>query len=325
MVTNSNKHFFEEIPPEYEKMLSSGIWYAAAYYKVLRHFQKSDLINRWVSSGAFFHGYLPEGCLSLVSDQRTPTGIRVNSFKIKSSVLPSWTLDRIEEGMSFLDCGILCSLSVYKALRDILTPEKFDYLFAHDSPYPFHLSGDHYSPLLHLLIKQRIDEEKEVRKGDICYFSNIKDYVAKHPVGISRGFQVICSQEKPHRYIGFGLGTLTESVEVDKTQIECELWDDFNEAPIDEGFHSQTIWKYLHSFYFNGDYKKGKQLVDSYRDRQISWEHFQMEPPRIQVLGMPSVGKMSLWVYRPSRERIQLLVDAPLNRVREVFASFLQL
>lgn len=322
MVSNSNKHFFEDIPPEYEQMLSSGIWYAAWYYKVLCHFQKTNLIEKWVAAGAFFHGYLAGEGLSLISDRRTPTGLRVNSFKIKKNIAPSSVLDHIEKGMSLLDCGLLCTLAVYKALCDILTREKFDHLFAADSPFPFHLSGDQFSPLIHLLIKHKINEEKGARKGDICYFSNIKEYIAKHPVGISRGYQVICSQERPHRFIGFGLGTLTESIEIDKKQIECELWDDFNETPIDEGFHSMNIWNYLYAFYMDGDQKKGKRLVASYRDKQISWEDFQKEPPRLKILGMPAEGKMSLWVYRPSAERIQMLVKAPLHKVRDVFATF---
>jgi len=322
MVTNSNKHFFENIPPEYENMLSSGIWYAAAYYKVLCHFQKRDLVQNWVKSGAFFHGHLPEECFTLVPDLKTPTGMRVNSFRIKANRTPSSVLDQIEKGLSFLDCGILCTLSVYKALCDILGNEKFDYLFGADSPFPFHLSGDQFSPLIHILIKQSIQDESAVRRGDICYFSNIKEYIAKHPVGISRGFQVLCSQDNPNRFIGFGLGTLTESIEIDKTQIECELWDDFNEMPVDEGFHHSKIWNYLYAFYFDGDHKRGKEFVASFRHKEITWEDFQKEPPRLKSIGLPAVGKMGLWVYRPSIERIQMLVDAPLDEVREVFRLF---
>jgi len=321
MVSNSNKHFSEDIPSEYEHMLSSGIWYGAAYYKVLCHFQKKNLIKQWVGSGAFFHGYLPEECVSPVRDLKTPTGIRVNSFRIKNDISPSSVLERIEKGMSFLDCGLICTLSVYKALCDVLTPETFDYLFAADSPFPFHLSGDEFSPLSRLLIKQKINGEQDIRKGDICYFSNIKDYVAKHPVGISRGFQVVCSQENPHRYIGFGLGSVFESIELDKTQIECELWWDFNELPIDEGFHSEKTWNYLYGFYFNGDYKKGKQLVTSHRDKELSWEQFQKEPPRLKALGIHTEGKMGLFIYRPCAEKIQMLVDAPLNRIRDILTT----
>jgi len=322
MVSNSNKHFYEDIPPEYEKMLSSGIWYGAAYYRVLNHFQKTDLIKQWVASGAFFHGYLSEEYFLRIPDPKSPTGIRVNSFRIKEGQAPSAILDKIEKGMSFLECGIFCTLSVYKALCDVLTPEKFDHLFAADSPFPFHLSGDQFSPIQHLLVKHKINAEKDVRKGDICYFSNIKEYIAKHPVGLSRGFQVVCSQDNPHRFIGFGLGSVFESVELDKSQVECELWWDFNEVPIDEGFHSSKVWNYLYSFYFDGDYKKGRKLVASYRDKEISWEDFQKQPPRLKTLGMPAEGKMGLWVYRPSAERIQMLVDAPMDKVREVFASF---
>ena len=246
----------------------------------------------------YFHGLAPEESVSRVVDPKSPTTIKTHSFKIKKEVHPSEVLEKIESGLSLLDCGTLCLLAIYKGLCSTLGPEKFDLLFGAESANPLYLSGDVSSPLSRLLTRREISSERDVKKGDICYFSNIKEYVAKHPVGESRGYHVICSSENPHRYIGFGLGTLFNTVEIDKTQLEYELLDSYNENPIDEGYHSEKIWDYLYSHYFRGDIKKGKDLVFSFREKKMSWDEFQKEPPRIKLSGLPFEGKMGLWIYR---------------------------
>lgn len=318
MVSGYNHYWSDNTNPHPPK----GIWYASGYYRYINKHALLDRFKQHSSKEIFFHGHTPEDCFSQVPDPASPTGIRVDTFFLRKGTPPSYALKRLEEDLCLLDCGTFCTISAYKALCDILTKEKFDYLFAADSPYPLTLIKGESSPLSKILIKQEINKENEARKGDLCYFSNIKEYIAKHPAGTSRGYHVLCSRENPHRYIGHGLGVLSGSIELDKQEIEKELLDCYNSEPVDEGFLTEKLWDYYYSFYFRGDKKKGKNLVASYRDKQMTIEQFRNELPRIHLSGKRHEGKMGLWVHRPHLGRIQALIDAPLNSVRNVFADF---
>ena len=239
------------------KSLLGGIWYAPDYYK---SFVSKD--TRWLArwQHAFFHGHAPLDVVLPVSDPKSPTGRKPLSFVLKKGVPPSLAIQKIEEGLSFLDCATVVQLSLYHAFLDVLGQEAFDRLFAS----AFRLSTDGSSPLTKLLIKKAITGEKEIQKGDICYFSNIREYVTKHPAGASRGDHVLCISENPHLYIGFGFSDQG----LDRKGVEAELWDCFNSAPVDEGYYPSPIWNSLYSHYHR-DLKKAKALIDSFRNVQI--------------------------------------------------------
>lgn len=315
MIVNNNRYILEKDVFR----TPTGIWYPTFYYKYLCKHGHQKLLKQFISEGAFFHGLAPKECFSQLLDSQSPTGIKVDYFKLKKGTSPSQAIQRLEEDLCFLGCNTFCTISAYKAICSVLNQDKFDYLFAADGPFPLTLTQEATSPLSKILKQHDIDDECEIRKGDFCYFSNIKEYVAKHPVGSSRGYHVLCSQENPHHYIGHGLGVLSGSVEIDQHEIERELLDCYNTEPVDEGFHTSKVWDYLLSFYFRGDVNKGKALVDSYRNRQMPFEQFIKEPPRIHILGKRSKGKMSLSIYRTCWEHIQALIDSPIKSVREVF------
>ena len=271
--------------------LAGGIWYAPDYYKASTFKEKRELV-RWQPQ--FFHGHAPLDVVQPVLDPKSPTGRKPLSFVLKKGVPPSLAIQKIGAGLSLLDCATVVLLALYKALLELFQREKFDRLFGADSTAPFRLSTDGSSPLTKLLSKKSISGEQEVRRGDICYFSNVKEYVAKHPVGASRGDHVICISENPHHYIGFGFSAQG----LDKKGVEYELWDCFSSAPLDEGYCSPHIWKHLYLHYHKSDPQKGRALVDSFRNLQFSWEEFQKRPCRLELLGLPCSGKMGLWVYR---------------------------
>ncbi len=300
-----------------EDVLQKGVWYASEYYRILFSKQKTRLIEKLISRNVFFEGLAPDDVMYLAKDPKSPTGYAPLSFAIKKKVEPSYALEKLEEGLSLLDCSTVVMLSAYKALCTVLGEEKFNVLFSHASPFALSLQGKSF-PLARILSKRSIKNEQEIEEGDICYFSNINEYIAKHPLGESRGDHLVCLKKDPHLYIGFGLPHLG----LDKIAIEKELWDCFNRSPIDLCFFKKPIIDYLHSHYFSGDIEKGKKLVSSFKEKIVSWEDFEKKPARAISLGLPCFGKLGLWVYRFHLSRIEQLISCKKEHLIELFASF---
>ncbi len=275
----------------YSENLEKGIWYQCEYYRMLALWGKQE------------NGRLKE--------------FDPISFALEKGVAPSFTMEQIEEGLSFLDCSTVIMFSAYKALFGVLG-EKFDQLFGYASPFAFRIEGEAPSPLTKLLSKHVIANEKQVQRGDICYFSNIHEYVAKHPVGESRGDHVVSLGGEPQLFIGFGLNDCG----IDKTAIERELWECYNRPPVDQGYCDESTWNHLYSYYYKGDIKKGKALVESFRNHTISWEEFQKKRCRAQILGHPTSGKMGLWVYRFELDRVEKLIASDTKNLLDLFDSF---
>ena len=281
-----------------QEALKGGVWYGAEYYRTLLAKNLQNSIDEKLQR-AFFQGMASLEVISHLEDKKSPTGYHPFTFLLKMGIKPSKALAKIEEGLSFLDCTTVVMLAIYKALLKFLGEEKFDVVFASE----FRLSGN-LSPLSKIITHKQIGLEDEIQVGDICYFSNIKEYVAKHPSGESRGDHVVCLSKSPRLYTGFGLPHLG----VDKKGVERQLFECYNREPLDLQYFDPKVVSYLHSHYFLGDMQKGKALVSSFAKRNISWEEYVKKPSRAEVLGHKCFGKMGLWVYRLDKDKINKLV-----------------
>ncbi|WP_068471257.1 hypothetical protein [Candidatus Protochlamydia phocaeensis] len=305
---------------EAKDVLSKGCWYPYDYYRALKKFKQEDRLTWLVKQCAFYHGLSPLKFFSYVEDtDRSVSGKKMFTFKIKDNIQPSRALDAFNETMSLLDCGTICHLAAARALRDLITPEKFDALFSANSKRRFCLSFKQDSSLNGLFDHVSIKNESEIKKGDICHFASIVNYVFKHPFGEARGFNVLCLDENNHTYLGLGLSPKG----VNSQQIEQKLHEAYNQDPIEEGFLPAVIWSKTFSNSLCCNEQKSRDLVDSLKDDKVTWEEFQEQPSRNQrIYGQPADGKLSLSVWRPNIERIQKLVKAPLSQVGRVFDSF---
>lgn len=279
--------------------LKKGIWYGSEYYRVLKSRNKKNQIARMAAKGSFFHGHLEEEAFLPLFNPKSPTQREPLEFVLKKKYLPSLAINKIEEGLSLLDCGTVIMLAVYKALLAYLGQTKFDKIFAH----PFPLSLNLNRALIHLMPRILISKKEEIQKGDICYFSNIEEYVFKHPAGESRGDYQVCLSSSPHLYIGFGLS----SEGITQEEVEAQLWDCYNREPLDPHCFTPKVWDYLYSHYYNGDIERAKKLVESLRPSQITWEDFKKKRSRAESLGHPCTDKLALWVHRFDLKKIDLL------------------
>ena len=272
--------------------LSGGIWYGIDYFSAAQMHKSSAFLQ--MGEGAGLHGYAPEAFFQPVADPESPTGRLLYSFRLKEGKSPTDAIERLLKGPSLLDCGNVCNLASYLALRDLFTNKQFDRLFDPMGPTPLILTADGTSTLSRFLSKTIIGNEREIRRGDICYFSNCQEYVAKHPAGEARGFHVIACSENPHRYLGFGLSPEGLS----RNEVEQSLWNSFNEEPVDEGFYPPFVWRHLYTRSLLCNEQKSQELVRAFRNKTLTWDEYQKSASRLVKQGLPMDGKMGLWVYR---------------------------
>ena len=271
--------------------LNTGIWYPIDYYNTSKKLgQMTPLIQR----GATFHGYAPEDFFESMPHSSSPTGQRLYTFLLKKGKSPSKAIQSLYEGLSLLDCGTVCYLASYLALRDLLGEEKFDQLFSYDSPLRLTLTADKTPTLSQLFPKYFIQSEAEIQEGDICYFSNCKEYVCKHPAGEARGYTVLCCSTEPRKYLAFGLSPEGQT----RDEVEYSLFGSFNEDPVDEGFYPPAIWNYIYRTTLLCDEKKNRELLSRFQEKRLTWDEYRSAPSRFDPKKIPSDGKMGLWVHR---------------------------
>ena len=290
---------------------SEGIWYGVDCYRACKQRNQSALLEKFGRDGIGFHGYGSEEFFDFVKDPQSPTGRRIYTFLMKKGKRASEGLSRLQRGPSLLDCGNVCFLACYQALSDLLTEEKFDCLFDPEGLFPFALTPDDASPISLLMPRERIESEEEVQRGDICYFCNCREYVAKHPAGEARGFNALACGGEPQKYLGFGLS----ADGLERIEIEKSLWQNFNEEPVDEPFYPADVWRHFYSQSLLCEEKKSRDLVRAFRQRTLTWEEYQKSPGRLQSKTWPMDGKMGLWVHRPNLSLIEQLAEAPRESI----------
>lgn len=302
-----------------EELLGKGIWYSFDYYTALKKFKHEERLKWLVSTGVSFHGYMNKDFFNPVKNVSLPTGRSICTFIIKEKVAPTDALNSINKSINILDCDSGLGIAIYKTLKDVLGEKKFDHLFASDSPFPFQIGGGTQNPTRRLFEEIKIVNNESIRAGDLCYFSNTSEFISKHPSGRPAcGFNVFCCDDVTKKYLGLGLNPEG----VSENGIEKCLWNEYNGDPVEEGFLDPKIWAHLFSKSLLCNEKKSRELVNSLKDKKITWDKFQQESSWLSSKGFSMKNKLLLIISRPNLKRIELLVKATLDDIRTVFADF---
>jgi len=303
-------------------MLGKGLWYPPDYYLALNKFKQTKRLTWLISHNTFYHGYAPASFFEHVEDTKSPSKKRICTFDLKKGVSPTTALEALNKEFSLIDCGTALNVACLFSLREVIGEEKFNFLFEYDSPFRLRISPDCHS-INRLFQRVVIEGEDSIERGDLCSFENIanqyKDgkfigYTPKHPAEAGRALNVLCvSNEIEKKYLGLGLSPEG----VNSNGIKRTLFELFNDDPIEEGIFSKQLWEYIYQNHFYQQREINIQLINSLKTVKITWEEFQ---------GMQSrngtIEPLDLVVLRPDVERIEQLVQAPLENIREVFARF---
>lgn len=104
------------------------------------------------------------------------------------------------------ECHSLIIAVYYRALLDVLGDFLFDRAFedmsiANGTSYEFSPN-----PIKEVLASFTVAEDlSNVGVGDWVYVVNRADYKDKHPAGAAGGWNLICTEVTPHKFVGFGL------------------------------------------------------------------------------------------------------------------------
>jgi hypothetical protein len=259
--------------------LDVGVYYPLPYVQALRASQEPKFqarLNTFIEHGMAYHGYASPTYFKMVPQLDSPSGKQVMTFVLKPNVSASEALKNLQAGLSVLGCGETCQVAQYTAILDVLGPEKFDALFAADSPTPLIISGIHSKNPISKL-RNYICQEKatlhDVKRGDLIYFFNASSYQDKHLIGSSQGHNSICLQEEGGDASRFGgLGWPADGLNY--PQIQELMRSKYNADPV-------NVQKYLSAKILKNLPKQRLDLAG----KQISPANFKKEGGgKIQVV-----------------------------------------
>jgi hypothetical protein len=287
--------------------LNAGIWYPRDCFKALKRQDFQDHIVWLAKEEAFVNGWADADSFEAeeYSDERLVI-YKPRSFRLKEGVKPSSALTALDQKLSILDCGTVCILAYFRALHDVLRTEKFDQLFSKEFLFNYHLGS-----LENLILDNvAIRDESEIQEGDICRFENIgkstseagktiPGYHETHPFDHGGGWNVLRSGGA---YLGFGLPT---SKPVKGKDIEDALFQAYLEKPfLEEEAIPPAVW----------------EAIPQVKPVHITREEFDAAPSCGKQIHQKS--KLSPHIVRFDLKKIQALMDADIDKVEAVFASF---
>ena len=104
------------------------------------------------------------------------------------------------------ECHSLLIAVYYKALLDVLGDFLFDRAFAGmsiENGMSYEFGNNPIKEVLALFTVK--DDLSNVEVGDWVYVVNRADYKDRHPAGAAGGWNLICTEVTPHKFVGFGL------------------------------------------------------------------------------------------------------------------------
>lgn len=286
--------------------LASGVFPQDEYYKALRKVQQTPRLQYLVKVGAFLHGLAPSEAFELVPSLTKPTGYEMSHFVLKKGVKPSEGLKAIRTGLSLLGVGEVCQIAYYTALQELLGTEKFDLLFAQNSPTPMRVCFNApQNPIKLLTTTIPVARKTEVAKGRILFFQNASSYYIKHFNGDAACLVAICNDDTTGHELFTAIGLASGGATI--SEIQEKLLKELNEPPLGIEAVTSEVAKKIIASYSTQTVDLSKKLAE----KTFSLEEFTKERG----------GEMCA-LQEFNVVRIKKLVEAPLEKARALFTKW---
>ncbi len=211
------------------QLLATGPFYGNEYFKALQAKSQTARLKYFLEKGNFFHGFAPSTFFYMQPDAQKPTQLVASRFLLKPGKKPSEALAAIRQGLSFIGCGETCQIGFYEAIREVLGTEKFDMLFAADSPTPLIIHFDTKQGPLESLLVKTIPAGK-ISKGQITPILNVDLYTIKHFNGEAQTYVALCCDDTPDHQLFTTLGLPSEGMTL--KEVSEKLMEEFNSTPM---------------------------------------------------------------------------------------------
>lgn len=249
------------------QLLASGPFYGNEYFKALQATSQTARLKYYLEKGSFFHGLAPSEFFYMQPNALSPTQVVASRFLLKPGKKPSEALAAIRQGLSFIGCGETCKIGYYEAIREVLGTEKFDMLFASDSPTPLMIHFDSFdsrdNPLLSLFVKT-IPASK-ISKGQIVPIPNADLYPIKHLNGEASNFVTLCCDDTPDHQTFTTLGLRSEGMTLQ--EVSEKLLEEFNSDPIGMEIVTKEVAARLRPHPFTPMFAQKKLTPDEFAAR----------------------------------------------------------
>lgn len=212
--------------------LKKGIFYPNDYCELLLDNVDMKAHQQLRKNGSYYCGLAPQEFFEVRRlNLKTFTTVYFGGYWAR--VLPgrsaSDALEAFLNGLTLTSSTEICQLSLFLALRDLLTKDKFDILFDARSPCPLTLYGDFTNnPTIQCLFSVysiTATPDGQIQKGDMVVFRNSPSYGWKHVNGEFSVLATLCDSApgQPVTFSGFWLPPA-----MTRDEILDELCEEYN-------------------------------------------------------------------------------------------------
>lgn len=200
-------HYYTEIHRK-QTNRPLGIWYSNTLATLLNKKYKDLFYEDWT-------GYCDDELFKKIGN---------GMFQLKGGRSATEALRKVIDGVSIMDCGNVSQLVYYLSISDLVGKEVFDnYVAKNQKPLfiaTYTIDAPKDSVLFDFLSEAKITSPSKENKrpltiGQLCYFRNYSDYLARHPTGNAQGYNSIylgLNNKGEQEYISFwGSGPKTET------------------------------------------------------------------------------------------------------------------
>jgi len=254
-----------------DRDLNDGIWYPSDYFDSLTEWKQHKRIEWFQRNKLYEKGWTLTSHFERKDDSPW-------HFIAKKTVDATTALHAAMKGPSIFECGNICQMVRYRVLERILGVEKFQRLF--DSRVKGaainlgYMNDDTLQPLRLFITfpfqDKTVDKQlmgtlgnRPLKVGQLVTLFGVALYPYKHPFGIHRAFNVICSDDTPHqqKFIGFGLDINGAS----EQDIYQEMLNAHNKPPSDTRLMNEEERQKFSTM----RQKEGYTKFDQHTDRQV--------------------------------------------------------
>ena len=249
------------------QLLDRGIFYPNDYYTALKETHQQKRLDFFLQKGSFWHCYTPTSHFEMVPtpiDECYPTGFLKCCFVLKKGAQPTEALVSLREKISLLGCGETCQISYYEAIRKVLGDDKFNKLFAADSPTPLKIGQSRLlnNPIASLMMA--CPTKSKIVKGQINQITNTPLYKNKHIHGHGSTFITLCCDDTPGKELFTTLGLSPEGLTY--AQVNEALMAEFNKDSIGTATVTDVVAKCI----LEGEPEEMLEQASELKNKKIS-------------------------------------------------------
>lgn len=215
--TKTLKNLDKVNPEQFRAMRKKAVTFAESALENLSAPQLGEAVAKYMLLAeanyrkTLFYGADKPRCFQGKANGFRATNMMI--FDLAAKETPATAIQKFFEGETVCECHSLIIAVFYRAVLSLVGDSCFNILFPdiRVEGGAFFLTSK--NPIKHAWTEFEVMQDgSNIELGDWVYCVNRSDYKKKHPRGEAGGWNLVCVNLNPRRYLGFGLATVGKDI-----------------------------------------------------------------------------------------------------------------